>query len=162
MGEVADDGEEAGEVEAGGEVVEVGVGVAEAAARGPAEDVVGGPGEGHAGGREVLELRVKDEEGGGELAVAPELAEGHEGEERGEEGQGDAEDQVGGQGGGGVRWWDRGGDDHGGFRGGGVVVPAGEKEHIDGGGGHGHGHVVVDRGNDVADVADVVHGGLVG
>lgn len=102
-GEIPHDGQQAGGIEANGQVVHIGVDVAQAVAGPPGLQVVVAPEEGVDDGAQVLDLDVEDEEGGGELAVAVEEAEGHEADEVGEDAEEDAADEVGCEGGGRVR-----------------------------------------------------------
>lgn len=130
-GEVAHDGQQAGGIEADGQVVHVGVDVAQAVAGPPGLQVVVAPEEGVDDGAQVLDLDVEDEEGGGELAVAVEEAQGHEADEVGEDAEEDAADEVGCEGRGCVRGRSRVAGPDGGDVSGDVLE---ERVHFKGGG----------------------------
>lgn len=98
MREVAHDGQQAGDVEAGAAVVHKGLDVAKTVAGPPRLHVVGVPERGHDNGEDVFDLDDGDEDDGGKLAVAVEQPQRHEADEVGDDAEDDAHGEVGREG----------------------------------------------------------------
>ena len=113
MSEIACDGEQTCGKESDREVVEEGADIAEAVSGPPFLDVVVTPDQGVDDSLNVLEHDVDYEYKGGQLAVTIKELQWHETDNVGHDAQQDAEDEVGGQGGGGVRRDARGSNDEG-------------------------------------------------
>lgn len=113
LGEVPHNSKQTSSIHAIGKVINEGPHIAESIAREPLSHVVVAPDEGVEHGLDVLEFHGQDEDDGGELAVAVEEAQGDQADEVGDDGEEDAEDEVGRQCVGGVGAVARDGDDHG-------------------------------------------------
>lgn len=101
VGEVAHNGQQAGDVDAGAAIVHKLLNVAEAVARPPRLHVVGVPEGRRDDGEDVFDLDDGDEDDGRELAVAVQESERHEADQVSYDGEDDAENKVGSEGRGG-------------------------------------------------------------